>query len=353
MNSPAKERGSPREAGYRMPAEWEPHEATWLAWPHNRETWPDQLDRVKRIWVEMIQALAPQEKVCLLVNDAQTQAEAENRLKHVGTAMEQVAIYRIPTVDVWMRDYGPTFVIKKDKAKGLAFDDWIFDGWGGKYESYFEDDAVAKEIAKILQVPVFDVGIVLEGGSIDVNGRGACLTTEQCLLNPNRNPRLSRSEIEQVLKDHLSVDRVIWLGEGVAGDDTDGHIDDIARFVNPHTVVCVVEEDPRDENYAPLRENFERLQSATDQDGQKLSVIPLPSPGRVVSQGTRLPASYANFYIANGVVLVPIYNHANDALALKILGELFPGRKVVGVPSQSLVMGLGAIHCVTQQQPRP
>jgi agmatine deiminase len=336
-----------------MPAEWEPHEATWLAWPHNRETWPDQLEAVKQAWIEMIRTLAPGEKVCLLVNDEQTRAEAEERLRRVGTPMKQVSIWLIPTVDVWIRDYGPTFVTREAEPRGLAFNDWVFNGWGGKYESYLKDDAVAKSIAKLLGVPVFDAGIVLEGGSIDVNGRGSCLTTEQCLLNPNRNPHLGRSEIEQILRNYLGVEHIIWLGEGIVGDDTDGHVDDVARFVNPDTVVCILEQDSRDENYVVLRENFERLAAARDQNGRKLLVVPLPCPGPLVYQGDRLPASYANFYVANHVVLVPIYDHPNDHLALGILGELFPDRKVMGIPSASVVIGLGAIHCVTQQQPRP
>lgn len=337
-----------------MPAEWEPHEATWLAWPHNLETWPpDQLELVKRVWIEMIRAIAPGEKVCLLVNDERSEAEARGKLAAAGTTMEQVSIYRIPTVDVWIRDYGPTFVVRNDDPKGLAFIDWMFNGWGGKYEGYRQDDSVAKALARILQMPVFDAGVVLEGGSIDVNGCGTCLTTEQCLLNANRNPDLGRSGVEEVLRSYLSVDHIVWLGAGIAGDDTDGHIDDIARFVSPSEVVCVVEEDRADLNYICLRENLERLQSATDQDGHKLTVIPLPSPGRVAYEGRRLPASYANFYVANGIVLVPVYNHANDELALGILTELFPDRKVIGLYCGPLAIGLGAIHCVTQQQPCP
>jgi len=200
-------------------------------------------------------------------------------------------------------------------------------------------------------VRVFGLDLVLEGGSIDVNGRGSCLTTEQCLLNPNRNPRLRRSDIERLLRDYLGADHIIWLGEGIAGDDTDGHMDDIARFVNPTTVVCALEEDPEDENYKPLRENFERLQEARDQDGGKLTVVPLPMPGKVLYEGARLPASYANFYIANGVVLVPTYGDPNDDAALGLLSEVFPDRKVIGIPCAALLAGLGAIHCVTQQEP--
>lgn len=334
-----------------MPAEWEPHRATWLAWPHNLETWPDQLELVKEIWAQMVRALSPAEEVRLLVNDEREQGEAIGRLTRAGAAMERVSIYRIPTVDVWIRDYGPTFLTGKEGKKGLAFNDWIFNAWGRKYESYIEDDGVCKQIVEFLRLPVFAQDIVLEGGSIDVNGCGTCLTTEQCLLSPNRNPHLSRNEIEKTLRENLGVDHFIWLREGIVGDDTDGHVDDIARFVDPTTVVCALEEDPRDENYAVLRENHERLQAARDQDGGKLTVVPLPMPGEVAYEGARLPASYANFYIANGVVLVPTYNHPNDRMALGILGELFPGRKVLGIPCEALVAGLGAIHCVTQQEP--
>ncbi len=342
---------SPSQLGYRMPAEWEPHRATWLAWPHNLETWPDQLELVKEIWVQMAQALSPAEEVCLLVNDKRAQAEASRRLKNAGAVMDHVSFYRIPTVDVWIRDYGPTFLTRKEEKNGLAFNDWIFNAWGRKYESYIEDDRMCKQIAEFLRLPVFTQDIVLEGGSIDVNGCGTCLTTEQCLLDSNRNPHLSRSEIEKTLREDLGVDHFIWLGEGIVGDDTDGHIDDIARFVNPATIVCALEEDPRDENYAVLRENYERLQAARDQDGRKLTIMPLPMPGEVAYEGARLPASYANFYIANGIVLVPTYNHPNDRLALGILVELFPDRRVIGIPCGALLAGLGAIHCVTQQEP--
>jgi len=334
-----------------MPAEWEPHRATWLAWPHNLESWSDQLERVKQIWLQMARAISPAEQLCLLVDDEREEAEATKRLREGGAVMEHVSIYRIPTVDVWMRDYGPTFVTGNGARDRLAFNDWIFNAWGRKYESYVKDDGVARELAALLGVPVFEQPVILEGGSIDVNGRGACLTTEQCLLNPNRNPRLGRSEIEGTLRECLGVEHIIWLGEGIAGDDTDGHIDDIARFVSPTTIVCALEENPGDENYAPLRQNYERLQGAADQDGKKLNIVPLPMPGPVVCEGTRLPASYANFYIANGVVLVPTYNHPNDRKALGILGKLFPGRKVIGIPCAALVTGLGAIHCVTQQEP--
>ena len=265
--------------------------------------------------------------------------------------MANVTLLEIPTVDVWMRDYGPTFVTRNAADHPLAFNDWIFNGWGGKYKAYEEDDRVARAIAELLHVPVFDHKLILEGGSIEVNGAGTCLTTEQCLLNRNRNPHLSRAQIEQFLKDSLGVRQILWLGEGIVGDDTDGHIDDIARFVDPTTVACVIEVNPRDDNYRFLQENYERLQSARDQDGGKLEIVCLPCPAPVVFDGARLPASYANFYIANEVVLVPVFNDGNDQKALGLLQECFPQRKIIGLRCNEVVAGLGAIHCVTQQQP--
>jgi len=328
-----------------------PHRATWLAWPHNRETWPTQLETVREVWVRMMQALAEGEQVVLLVNDEQTREDVIARLKEVGAAMDSISILKMATVDVWMRDYGPTFLTRGGSGNPLAFNDWIFNGWGRKYRAYEDDDRVARDMATLLKVPVFNHSVVLEGGSIEVNGAGTCLTTEQCLLNRNRNPDMSREEIEQFLKDALGVSHLIWLGEGIIRDDTDGHIDDIARFINPMTVVCVLETNSKDENYAPLRENYERLQGARDQNGHRLSVVTLPCPGPVDYEGARLPASYANFYIANEGVLAPVFDDPNDYKALGILQELFPERRVVGLPCKALVAGLGAIHCVTQQEP--
>jgi agmatine deiminase len=299
----------------------------------------------------MILALSPREKVYVLVNDARAAEAVAARLRAAGAVMENIALPAIPTVDVWMRDYGPTFITREGADRPLAFNDWIFNGWGGKYPSYEQDDAVTKEIASLLNVPVFQQSLVLEGGSIDVNGSGSCLTTEQCLLNRNRNPHLSRAEIERILKDSLGVSQILWLGDGIAGDDTDGHIDDIARFTDPRTIVCALEDDPKDENYAPLRQNYERLLSLRDPRGEKFTIVPLPSPAPVFHDGSRLPASYANFYIANGVVLAPVFDDANDDRALGILRELFPEREVVGLRCNAVVAGLGAIHCVTQQEP--
>ena len=334
-----------------MPAEWARHRATWLAWPHNLETWPTHLEKVRAVWVQMICALSPHEQVNLLVNDDATERDVLARLQSAKADLTNVTLLRIPTVDVWMRDYGPTFVTRPGPSDPLAFNDWIFNGWGGKYKAYEGDDRVAREIASIIKVPVFDQPLILEGGSIEVNGAGACLTTEQCLLNPNRNPHLSRREIEQFLKDALGVSQIIWLGEGIAGDDTDGHIDDIARFVNPTTVACIVEANSQDDNYGLLQDNYERLQNARDQSGAKLNIITLPCPAPVYYEGARLPASYANFYIANQAVLVPVFDDPHDKQALGILQEHFPDREVIGLRCDEVVAGLGAIHCVTQQQP--
>jgi agmatine deiminase len=351
MTKTSSSQVTPRSLGYSMPAEWMPHRATWLAWPHNCDTWPAQLETVREVWVLMIQTLALNEQVVLLVNDEHTQQDVALRLKNVGAVMKNISILQIPTVDVWVRDYGPTFITRGSSENPLALNDWIFNGWGKKYQSYEDDDRVAKDMASVLQVPVFNHAVVLEGGSIEVNGAGTCLTSEQCLLNRNRNPDMSRGEIERFLKNALGVSHLIWLGEGLIGDDTDGHIDDIARFVDPTTVVCVLETNPKDENYAPLRENYERLKGARDQDGHTLSVVTLPCPAAVDYEGSRLPASYANFYIANEVVLVPLFDDPNDGKALGMLQELFPERRVVGLPCKALVAGLGAIHCVTQQEP--
>ncbi|MEE9150150.1 MAG: agmatine deiminase family protein [Candidatus Tectomicrobia bacterium] len=338
--------------GYRMPAEWETHAATWLAWPHNTDTWPDQLVQVQMIYGHIITALQAREAVHLLVNDASTAARVRHLLALPHLDQPHLTLHQLPTADAWLRDSGPIFLTSMAASvPPLALVDWCFTAWGGKYEELMIDDHLPQHMARILGLPCFRPGIVLEGGSIDVNGRGSCLTTEQCLLHPNRNPHLKRADIEQALYDYLGVHHVIWLGQGIVGDDTDGHVDDIARFVNPTTVVCALTDDPQEVNYAVLQDNYRRLQAATDQDGHPLQVIPLPLPSQVGFPTELLPASYANFYIGNGVVLVPIYNHPHDQVALTILQDVFPHRRVIGIPCEPLVQGLGAIHCITQQQP--
>lgn len=343
---------TPFVLGYRMAAEWEPHEATWLAWPHNEETWPEKLPQVEEVYLQMIEALLAEEKVCLLVNDEEERDKVATRIAAREISIKNLIFYLIPTVDAWIRDYGPNFILKESKGiREVAWVKWNFNAWGGKYESLARDDRVGEELARLLAMPLFRTGLILEGGSIDTNGLGTCLVTEQCLLNPNRNRHLSRSGIEQALHDFLGFTHFVWLGEGIEGDDTDGHIDDVARFVNPTTVVVAVEKDSRDPDESSLRENLRRLHDARDQEGKKLTVIEIPMPDRVRASWGPLPASYLNFYIANGVVLVPIFGQPKDETALKILQELFPKRKVKGVRSEDLVLGLGAIHCVTHEEP--
>ena len=338
-----------------MPAEWHLHAATWLSWPKDPETWPDRVPQAQQIFLQMMEALAPNEIVNLLVNDVATEEFVRERCLFPGA--ENIRFHQIETVDSWIRDYGPNFLVNK---KGeLSYNDWIFNAWGNKYEELKKDDSIPSRLEKILNIPRFEPGIVLEGGSIDVNGDGCVLTTEQCLLNPNRNPSLSRDEIENHLKDFLGVQKVLWLGEGIIGDDTDGHIDDIARFVKSNVIVCALEDDPEDANYELLHDNLKRLKKMTDANGRPFEIVTLPMPGAVGGSSTdtrnldRLPASYANFYIANNVVLAPVFGHANDQRAIDTLQRVFPDRRVVGINCEPLVWGMGTIHCVSQQQPKP
>jgi agmatine deiminase len=334
-----------------MPAEWEPQAAVWLAWPHNPDTWTAHgIADVRRVYMETIRALGPTQRIHMLVNDEEAEMLARDTMIDAGVNYSPVSFFRIPTRDTWVRDYGPTFVVHR-RTRDVAMVKWEFNAWGGKYEDLKADTEVPFSMNRHLGLEIFDAGIVLEGGSIEVNGRGTVLTTEQCLLNPNRNPDLNRKEIEARLRDYLGLSHVVWLDEGIVGDDTDGHVDDIARFVDPNTIVCVVEQDRDDENYEPLRENHERLLRAVDQDGKNFRVIPLPTPGVISDSSGRLPASYANFYIGNAAVVVPIFGVPADDYALDVLRECFPGRHVIGVDSRHMVAGLGAIHCCSQQQP--
>jgi agmatine deiminase len=343
---------TPAALGYRMPAEWEPHAATWLSWPHKEASWPGNFGPIPGVWTEMVRLLSPHEHVNILVNDEAMQSDVRQRLRDAGVDLRRITLHRIPTDDAWARDHGPIFVRRDHEGGGeLAAIDWIYNAWGGKYPPWNNDDAVPQRIAERLGLRRFEPKIVLEGGSIDVNGCGTLLTTEACLLNPNRNPQLSQPQIEQALRDYLGVRHILWLGDGIAGDDTDGHIDDLARFVDPTTVVTVVEDNRDDENYELLQDNLHRLRRMTDQSGQPLRIVTLPMPAPVVHEGQRLPASYANFYIANGVVLVPTFNDPNDAIALDTLQQVFPDRRVRGIYARDMVWGLGAFHCVTQQQP--
>jgi agmatine deiminase len=339
---------TPAALGYRMPAEWEPHAATWLSWPRREGiSFPDSFDRVMPVLRALVTALVESEQVCINVCNGAHEAEARQALR--GLPMERMSFHLIPTNEPWCRDHGPIF-LTRDRDPKLAVVDWDYNAWGNKYPPFDLDEVVPTRVAEILRIPVFYPHIILEGGSIEVNGAGALLTTESCLLNKNRNPNLSRDEIEGRLRDYLGVRDIFWLGDGIAGDDTDGHIDDLARFVSERTVVAVVEEDRDDANRKPLQENLARLREMKI-GKDKIDVVTFPMPKRIVREGLRLPASYANFYIANSCVLVPTFADPADESALSILRDLFPGRRIIGIDCRELIWGLGTFHCLTQQQP--
>lgn len=342
---------TPAELGYRMPAEWEPHQATWLSWPHREQSWPGKLHTVHPVYARLVAALARSETVHVNVNDARMEAECREHLRH-ASADGDIRFHRFPTNDAWCRDHGAIFVVRDANGRReLAATDWDYNAWGTKYPPYDLDNEIPRLMAETLGVPRYEGGMVLEGGSIEVNGEGLLLTSESCLLNPNRNPDLTQADIEARLKSMLGVTKILWLGDGIVGDDTDGHIDDLTRFVSADTVVTVLESDPADENYDVLQQNLQRLRGMTDQHGRPLKIETLPMPPAVVWDGMRLPASYANFYIANTLVAVPTYNSPRDAEALETLQRLFPGREVLGIDCTDLIWGLGAFHCLTQQVP--
>jgi agmatine deiminase len=350
---------TPDGLGYRMPAEWEPHEATILGWPHERRDWPGKLAPIPWVYGEVVRHLTPGERVRILVGDPAAEARARGLLSRVGADLGQVDFLRIATDRSWTRDTCPLFV-KRDRDGDVAATDWKFNGWA-KYPNHRRDDAVPRRLAARLGCSRFVATagaparqVVLEGGSVDVDGAGTLLTTEECLLSPvqARNPGLTRAELDVALADYLGIRKVLWLGEGIAGDDTHGHVDDLARFVGPRTVVLASEANPADANFRALAENRERLAGMTNADGARLEIVSLPMPAPVTLDGVRLPASYANFYIANATVLVPTFNDPADRAALGILADLFPERKVVGIHAVDLVWGLGTLHCMTQQEPK-
>jgi len=360
--APAREHRR-RLAAYRMPAEWEPHRATYLVWPHNFDTWPGKFEPIPQIFAQMAAAIAHFEPVRILISHAGLATGVRAIIERApapdgGTVrIDRVEFAVVPTNDSWIRDHGPIFVNRlgaadADAPAQIALD-WRFNSWGEKYGGYDLDDAVPRRLGEQFAFEVIEPGIVLEGGSIDVNGAGTLLTTEACLLNPNRNPTLIRGEIEDYLRAYLGVTKILWLGDGIAGDDTDGHVDDLARFVTADTIVTVIEDDSADANYAVLRDNRERLRAMRDQKGRPFTIAELPTPPALYYDGTRLPASYANFLIVNQGVIVPTFGCAADAVAIETLARLFPGRRIVGIPSADLVWGLGAVHCLTQQHPAP
>lgn len=351
---------TPRELGYRMPAEWERHEATWLAWPHNPEDWPGRFQPIPWLYAEIVRLLAAQERVHILVDDAKAGQRASGMLERAGANLDKVSFHTWPTDRSWTRDTGPIFVRNAEGKVGIT--NWVFNGWA-KYPNCKLDNEFPSRATELLGVPEWQPAVtlengaahklVLEGGSIDTNGEGILLTTEECLLSEvqQRNPGVSCRQLEQAFHDYLGFDQVVWLNRGIVGDDTHGHVDDITRFVAADTIVTVVEPDRSDPNHEPLAENLGRLKAARNSQGRQFNIVELPMPRPVVFSGQRLPASYANFYIANGMVLVPTFHDRNDRVALNILAELFPDREVIGIHCVDLVWGLGTLHCMTQQQP--
>ena len=355
--------GVPSKPGFRMPAEWEPHHATWLIWPHNRADWEIKMASVDWCYVEVVRYLVGSERVAIICQNRTVEQRVRRHLTHACVDLSQVDTYRLATNRSWIRDSGPIFVVqqKGDGLKRLALTDWRFNGWA-RYRAWQRDNLLPRRIARRLQLQRFNVvspaitgkrAVVLEGGSIDVNGRGLLLATEECLLGRTqaRNPGLTRSDLEVVLHSYLGVSKVLWLGHGLVGDDTNGHVDNVARFVSHDTVVAAEEQDPSDENHKRLKDNLIRLSHMTDIKGKKLRLIRLPMPSPLFFGKARLPISYLNFYISNNCVLVPTFNDPLDRIALNRLARLFPSRKVVGIHSVDLALGLGAIHCITQQEP--
>lgn len=343
---------TPKALGYRFPAEFEPHEATWLSWPHKEASWPGKIDAIYPSYAAFVRTLAAFEKVRINVADGRMQEAAERILRAAGTDMGQVEFFHHPTNDAWCRDHGPAFLVNPGAVAPKAIVDWGYNAWGGKYPPHDLDDVIPTLIGRRKGLPVFHPGIIMEGGSIDVNGHGTLITSTCCLLNPNRNPHLSQAEIERFLMEFYGQEQILWVDEGIIGDDTDGHIDDTVRFVSHNRVVVAVEEDPGEENYPLLQRNLEQLRRMRLPDGSPLDIVEIPMPDAVVWEEQRLPASYANFYIANGCVVVPNFRCGEkDRRAMSVISSCFPDREVVGIDSTDIIWGLGSFHCLSQQEP--
>src|ERR1700744_1317451 len=350
MNHPSPTAQFPNLSGFFFPAEWHAHTATWLSWPHKEDSWPGKIGMIYNRYAEFIKVVAEGELVRINVKDEQMAAFAKQQLHVAGADMSKIEFYQFPTNDAWCRDHGPAFLINPETKQKVIID-WGYNAWGGKYPPFDLDDVIPTKIAERFNLPVYHPGIVMEGGSVDFNGNGTILTTTACLLNKNRNPQLNQQQIEEYLQNYYGAEQILWLGDGIVGDDTDGHIDDITRFVNEDTVVTVIEENKNDENYHILQENLQTLKTMRLLNGKQLNTIELPMPDPVYYDGQRLPASYANFYIANASVIVPTYRCANDDRALDILQQCFSDRKVVGIDSTDIIWGLGSFHCLSQQEP--
>lgn len=350
MNYEPSTMNFPHQNGFHFPAEWHPHKATWLSWPHKEESWPGKIDLIYPKYCEFIKVISDGELVRINVSGEQMAAFAKQQLQAAGVDLKRIEFFEFPTNDAWCRDHGPAFLINPD-TKQKVIVDWGYNAWGNKYPPYDLDDVIPAKIGANYGLPVYHPGIVMEGGSVDFNGKGTVLTTTACLLNKNRNPNLNQQQIEGYLQNYYGVEQVLWLGDGIVGDDTDGHIDDITRFVNEDTIVTVIEENKNDENYHILQENLQTLKTMRLLNGKQLNIVELPMPDAVYYDGQRLPASYANFYIANSAVVVPTYRSKNDDKALNILQQCFPDRKVIGIDSTHIIWGLGSFHCLSQQEP--
>lgn len=345
------EQRTPRELGYYFPAEFAPHAATWLSWPHKEASWPGKINSIYPSYVKFIKELIKGEHVKINVVDAAMQQQATDWMTRFDVDLAKVDFFIHPTNDAWCRDHGPAFLINPSAQPQKVIVDWGYNAWGNKYPPYDLDDVIPTRIAEHYGLPVWHPGIVMEGGSVEFNGKGTLLTSTACLLNPNRNPHLNQEQIENYLRDYYGVEQILWVDEGIVGDDTDGHIDDTVRFVNADTVLATVESDRTDENYALLQRNLQQLKAMRLIDGKSLNIIELPMPSPLSYEGQRLPCSYANFYIANHAVIVPVFNCKQDETALRIIEQCFPGRQVVGIDSVDIIWGLGSFHCLSQQEP--
>jgi agmatine deiminase len=341
---------TPKKLGYHFPAEFARHTATWLSWPHKEASWPGKIDTIYPRYAEFIKCLAEGERVNINVLDEAMKQKALGYITEAGADLNNVQFFLHPTDDAWCRDHGPAFLINPIEKKKMIVD-WGYNAWGGKYPPFDLDDVIPTLIGKKYNIPVVKPGIVMEGGSVEFNGRGTLLTTRACLLNPNRNPHLNQSQIEKYLIDYYGVDHILWLGDGIMGDDTDGHIDDLTRFVNEDTVVTIIEENKSDENYEILQENLKELKMLRLEDGKQMNIVELPMPSPIIYEGQRLPASYANFYICNKYVVVPTFRDENDVRAIDILQQCFADRAVIGIDSTDIIWGLGSFHCLSQQEP--
>lgn len=342
---------TPKQAGYYFPAEFGRHAATWLSWPHKEASWPGKIATIYPAYGQFVRELTKGEVVCINVADEAMRAFATRHLQEAGVDLSKVRFFLHPTNDAWCRDHGPAFLVNPHAVEKKMIVDWGYNAWGNKYPPYDLDDVIPTLVGKALGMPVYHPGIVMEGGSVDFNGAGTLITSTCCLLNPNRNPGLGKEQIEGYLRDYYGVEQILWVKEGIVGDDTDGHIDDTVRFVNADTVVTVIEDDAADDNYRLLKDNLTDLAAMRLLNGRQLNIVELPMPEAVIYEDQRLPASYANFYIANEVVVVPTFRCDRDEKALRIIQDCFPTRTVVGIDSTDIIWGLGSFHCLSQQEP--